>query len=145
MADVRRLRERMGAEHPRLPCFLLGHSMGSFLARTYLIRYPGTLAGCILSGTGQERAPLVALGKLLSGIECRRLGPQGVSPLVDALSGPLDQALRTLFQRFRRRADAAQSAAGAVADPCLSQLFAELEDQAEHSANRLRALLEELT
>ena len=61
VADVRRLRERMGAEHPRLPCFLLGHSMGSFLARTYLIRYPGTLTGCILSGTGQERAPLVAL------------------------------------------------------------------------------------
>lgn len=86
VADVRRLREHMGAEHPRLPCFLLGHSMGSFLARTYLIRYPGTLAGCILSGTGQERAPLVALGKLLSGIECRRLGPRGVSPLVDFLS-----------------------------------------------------------
>ena len=60
----------------------------------------------------------------------------------ESLSGPLDQALRTLFQRFRRRADAAQSAAGAVADSCLSQLFAELGDQAEQSGYRLWRLLE---
>ena len=44
----------------------------------------GTLAGCVLSGTGQESAPLIALGKLLASLECRRLGPEGVSPLVDA-------------------------------------------------------------
>ena len=60
--------------------------MGSFLTRTYLIAYPGTLDGAILSGTGQEPAPLVALGRALSALECRRLGPQGVSPLVDTLS-----------------------------------------------------------
>ena len=84
--DVRRLREIMGNRYPRLPYILLGHSMGSFLARTYLILYPGTLDGVILSGTGQEPAPLIALGRALAGLECRRLGPQGVSPLVDALS-----------------------------------------------------------
>lgn len=84
--DVRRLREIMGEQYPRLPYILLGHSMGSFLARTYLILYPGTLDGVILSGTGQEPAPLIALGRALAGLECRRLGPQGVSPLVDALS-----------------------------------------------------------
>ena len=60
--------------------------MGSFLTRTYLIQYPGTLDGVILSGTGQEPAPLVALGRALASLECRRLGSQGVSPLVDALS-----------------------------------------------------------
>ena len=84
--DVRRLRELEGEKYPTLPYFLLGHSMGSFLTRTYLIAYPGTLDGAILSGTGQEPAPLVALGRALSALECRRLGPQGVSPLVDTLS-----------------------------------------------------------
>ena len=57
--DIRRLRELEGEQHPGLPYFLLGHSMGSFLTRTYLIQYPGTLDGVILSGTGQEPAPLV--------------------------------------------------------------------------------------
>ena len=52
--DVRALRERVGAEYPGLPCFLLGHSMGSFVVRGYLMFWPGTVDGAILSGTGQE-------------------------------------------------------------------------------------------
>ena len=52
--------ELAGQRFPGLPVFLLGHSMGSFLARTYLIRYPGTVAGAILMGTGQMPPALVA-------------------------------------------------------------------------------------
>ena len=44
-----------------------------------------------------------------------------------------------------RRPSRLQGAALEVGDPCLKELLQELEDQAEHSANRLRALLEELT
>lgn len=40
--------------YPELPYFIMGHSMGSFLTRTYLIRYPGTVKGAILMGTGQN-------------------------------------------------------------------------------------------
>lgn len=49
--DLYARRELAGQRFPGLPVFLLGHSMGSFLARTYLIRYPGTVAGAILMGT----------------------------------------------------------------------------------------------
>lgn len=69
VADLEALRIRIAAEHPGLPCFLLGHSMGSFLARSYLIRYPGKLAGAILSGTGQQAAATVKMGRAL----CRTL------------------------------------------------------------------------
>ena len=64
----------------------LGHSMGSFLTRTYLILWPGTVSGAVLMGTGQEPAPLIALGRRAAALECRRLGPRGVSPLVHSLS-----------------------------------------------------------
>ena len=37
-------------------------------------------------GTGQEPAPLIALGRRAAALECRRLGPRGVSPLVHSLS-----------------------------------------------------------
>lgn len=84
--DVRRMRELAGERYPGVPLFLLGHSMGSFQARTYLIDYPGTVNGCILSGTGQEAAALVAFGRLLSGALCRIQGPGHVSRLVTALS-----------------------------------------------------------
>ncbi len=66
--DVRGLQLKVKERYPHLPYFLLGHSMGSFVARTFLIDYPGALTGCILSGTGQEPAPTVALGKALTGL-----------------------------------------------------------------------------
>lgn len=84
--DVRRLRELEGEKYPSLPYFLLGHSMGSFLTRTYLCRYPGTVDGAILSGTGQENALLVEAGKLLASLIARFKGPDYVSTLVNSLS-----------------------------------------------------------
>lgn len=66
--DVRSVQLKVKESYPELPWFLLGHSMGSFVARTFLIDYPGEVDGCILSGTGQESALTVAAGKLLTGL-----------------------------------------------------------------------------
>ena len=84
--DIRRLRELEGEKYPGVPYVMLGHSMGSFLTRTYLIDCPGTLDGAVLSGTGQEAAPLVALGKGVAELLCALLGPRYVSQLVYHLS-----------------------------------------------------------
>ncbi|MGE4275952.1 MAG: lysophospholipase [Lawsonibacter sp.] len=84
--DIRRLRELEEAQYPGVPYVMLGHSMGSFLTRTYLIRWPGTLDGAVLSGTGQEPALLVAFGKGLAGLICALRGPNYVSQLVYRLS-----------------------------------------------------------
>lgn len=93
--DVHQLRQRMGERFPGLPYFILGHSMGSFLTRTYLIRWPGTVTGAVLSGTGQEAGALVAFGQRLSALLCRIKGPDYVSPLVYQLSlGNYDRAFR---------------------------------------------------
>lgn len=71
---------------PGVPYFLLGHSMGSFLARTYLIRYPGAVDGAIIMGTGQMAPALLAGGKAVAIAEGRRIGEENVSPLVQKLS-----------------------------------------------------------
>ena len=84
--DVRRLRELAGERYPGLPYVILGHSMGSFLTRTYLIRWPGTVNAAVLSGTGQESAAAVAFGKALSGALCKAKGPDYVSKTVNDLS-----------------------------------------------------------
>lgn len=85
-ADLRRLRQLMGEKFPGIPYFLLGHSMGSFLTRTYLCRYPGEVSGALLSGTGQEPALMVGAGKLLAGLIGRFKGSDYVSTLVNDLS-----------------------------------------------------------
>ena len=80
-------RRRLARERfPGVPYFLLGHSMGSFLARTYLIRYPGAVDGAILMGTGQMSPALIAGGRAVAAAESRRIGEEHASPLVEKLS-----------------------------------------------------------
>jgi alpha-beta hydrolase superfamily lysophospholipase len=73
--DMEELRRLTADKWPGVPYFLFGHSMGSFLARTYLIRYTkAPLSGVILSGTGHNPAAVVAGGRLMSRIEAKKHG-----------------------------------------------------------------------
>ena len=46
---------KIGKEkYPNLPIFFLGHSMGSFLLRSYLCSYSNYINGAIIMGTGNE-------------------------------------------------------------------------------------------
>lgn len=84
--DIYALRCRVGEAHPSLPYFLMGHSMGSFLARTYLIRYPGTLDGAILMGTGQNPDALLVGGKALATALAKKVGRENPSDVVEKLA-----------------------------------------------------------
>ena len=75
--DIERLRALTAEKWPEAPYFLLGHSMGSFLTRTYLIRYPeAPLSGVILSGTGQPPAAVLAGGRMLCDADVLKNGPR---------------------------------------------------------------------
>lgn len=84
--DIYALRQLAGKRYPDIPYFLLGHSMGSFLARTYLIRYPGTVSGAVIMGTGQMSPALIAGGKAVAITEGKRIGEENPSPIVTKLS-----------------------------------------------------------
>jgi alpha-beta hydrolase superfamily lysophospholipase len=84
--DMEQLRLRLIRAFPGVPCFLFGHSMGSFLSRTHLIEYPGRFSGCVLCGTGHQSAAVIAGGKLVADREIHRLGKKGFSPLADQLA-----------------------------------------------------------
>ena len=77
--DVRSLGALMRQKYPGVPHFLLGHSMGSFVARTYLIKYPGELSGCIISGTGYQPAVVVKAGQAVARAEAKKYGWKGKS------------------------------------------------------------------
>ena len=84
--DMRRVTRLAQDENPDLPLFLLGHSMGSFLARSYVIEDSGDLAGLVLSGTGGDPGLLGKAGLLLAKAEARARGRRHVSPLLDKLT-----------------------------------------------------------
>lgn len=50
--DMHKLRLLVQKENPKLPYFMLGHSMGSYMLRKYITRYFENLSGVILVGTG---------------------------------------------------------------------------------------------
>ena len=84
--DIDQRRNLAKEKFPQVPYFLLGHSMGSFLARTYLIRYPGAVDAVVIMGTGQMPPAVIAGGMAVAAEEARRVGEDQVSPLVDKLS-----------------------------------------------------------
>lgn len=63
--DLHHVTDIMKNKYPELPYFLLGHSMGSFFARRYIIEYGKTIDGAIIMGTGNQPFPMVFGGKLL--------------------------------------------------------------------------------
>ena len=73
-ADVRHVHQQICTLYPQLPCFSLGHSMGSFLLRSYLAQQPAHLRGAILVGTGHQTKALLKTGALLANAECQLHG-----------------------------------------------------------------------
>ena len=65
IADMRTLHRMLREEFPQVPYFLLGHSMGSFLARQYMCMYGKQLDGVILSGTAYHPYAEAAAGAAL--------------------------------------------------------------------------------
>lgn len=50
--DVQGVHQEIMRRYPGKKYVLLGHSMGSFVTREYLLRHGGELTACVLSGTG---------------------------------------------------------------------------------------------
>lgn len=71
--DEEVLRLAMHENYPELPIIVFGHSMGSFMTRTLLIRYPDAFNAAIISGTGNQGAALVngglIMGNLVTGLK----------------------------------------------------------------------------
>lgn len=83
--DLKSLTDIVAAEHPGLPIFLMGHSMGSFMARSYIIRYGEGLSGCILSGTMGHNGAL-RMGKALAAMAKGIRGPKKPGKLIAAIA-----------------------------------------------------------
>ena len=64
--DIHLVTKEAAKRFPGKKIFLLGHSMGSFMARRYLAVYSRDLAGAIIMGTGNIPAAVAGLGVFCS-------------------------------------------------------------------------------
>ncbi len=70
--DTYQLLKDTKAEFPDVPYILFGHSMGSFMVRTILQRYPDSgICGCVICGTGWMPNAVLKAGHGISSLVCR--------------------------------------------------------------------------
>ncbi len=66
--DVHRLKKIIQEQHPGIPYFILGHSMGSFILRNYLFSYGSGIDGALISGTAIAPKAITNIGITLTNL-----------------------------------------------------------------------------
>lgn len=84
--DVHTLQEMQRKKYPRIPYYMLGFSLGSFVVRNYISKYPGKTDAAILMGTGMTPAFQLALASMLVKKEAKKIGEKNSSPMIQQLS-----------------------------------------------------------
>ena len=84
--DGASLVKAMRKDYPDSPIILMGHSMGSFMARTIYLRGLVPIDGLILSGTGNMSRLIVTGGKLVGKWIALWRGKDKVSPMLTSLA-----------------------------------------------------------
>lgn len=86
VADMHTLREMTQKEHPGVPYFMLGHSMGSYMLRKYLAIHGEGLTGAIIMGTGCIQDNTTKLAMFIAKLQAAFFGWHHRSKLLQKLS-----------------------------------------------------------
>ena len=86
LRDVDELRNLTRKDYPDVPYIFFGHSMGSFIVRTYLIRNPGKYDAAIISGTGHQSKGLVFAGYAAANLLTRIKGPAAPGDMLNNMA-----------------------------------------------------------
>lgn len=83
--DMKSLTDIIKSEYNDLPLYLLGHGMGSLIARKYTAKYGYLLDGVIYTGTSGEN-PALGIGIQLANTLIKQNGPYYRSELLDTIA-----------------------------------------------------------
>lgn len=83
--DEHRLKKMMQEEYPGVPYIILGHSMGSFILRNYLMRYGSGIDGAVIMGTGMHPRRMVIFAWMLATLISIFAGPKHICRRLDKM------------------------------------------------------------
>ena len=84
--DVHRLKKMTQEKYPNVPYVILGHSMGSFITRNYLIRYGTGISAAVIMGTGMQSRVSLGIARAVTRIQKCLLGDDHRGKLIDKLA-----------------------------------------------------------
>lgn len=86
VADTYQLLQDTRSAWPDLPYVLFGHSMGSFLARSVLAKYPESgISAAVICGTAWQPKPMLMAGKAACSLVCRAKGEKTADKSLEKL------------------------------------------------------------
>jgi len=132
------------SEFPRKPLFLLGHSMGSFLARTLMVQHSDLFDGVVIMGTGPSQGIVGKVGKMLAKNHVSKYGSKHPDTLLDKMSfGSYNKKISKPQTPFDWLSRDKEQVARYIDDPlcgfvCTSKFFDDLLDGVEMANDRAR-------
>ena len=86
IADALLVQNDARGNYPDLPLVLMGHSMGSYIAQSFVMRHPQNVSQLILSASTYAPRLRLRLGKLLATFDAWRHGPRHKSKMLNQMS-----------------------------------------------------------
>lgn len=145
--DAYELSNLIATENPGLQLFLMGHSMGSFLARTVMVLHPDLYSGVIIMGTGSAKGIVGKVGKSLARRHARKNGSRTPDKMLDKLSfGSFNKRIANAVSPFDWLSRDAAEVQKYIDDElcgfvCSSQFFVDLLTGVEFANSKANALL----
>lgn len=99
--DIHLVHQEIENRYPNQSYYIMGHSMGSLLVRTYLTKYTDCLQGAIISGTSGQQTGMIAGIALIKGIKLIK-GKNYRSKLVEHL---ITGSFNNKFKPVKTKAD----------------------------------------
>ncbi|MDR2547420.1 MAG: lysophospholipase [Lachnospiraceae bacterium] len=122
--DVHRLKKLIQNEYPTVPFIIMGHSMGSFVARNYITRYGSGVKGAILMGTGMPPKLLVTVSRFLAGTQALFAGAKKPGKLLDRLAfGEYNKKIKEAGSKFAWLSINTENVVNYEADPLCGFMF----------------------
>lgn len=95
VADIGVICDRARREYSGVPLILIGHSMGSMLARSYAVDASDRLDALIMTGTSSDPGLKRAAGLAIAKAQAKLFGPRTRSRLMDTLTfGSFNRSVR---------------------------------------------------
>ncbi len=86
IADTLQVQQDLLRRYSDVPCILFGHSMGSYIAQSFVIHHPADVDGLILSGSTWPNRGQLRTGRLLATLAAWIKGPEAKSAFLNRMS-----------------------------------------------------------
>ena len=83
--DVHRMKKATQTIYPDVPYVIVGHSMGSFIARNYMFRYGTGITGAVIMSTGMPDKKLMTIARAVAALQKAFLGSRHVSETINKM------------------------------------------------------------